>query len=286
MRHRLAKLLTCTLLCGMSIPPVLANPISYTAPTKDQPGMFSGELPIGRIGAVLLPDGLVEFSGDELKVGAVPDWLFDRDVVVRGAIVRAEIVPQKTDSIVAGLVYFFDGPWLQYLGSLRSVDVVDTISGEQIRGRIVARVGQAFALNPEGGGDTRKINFMDIKSISSPRAFNFNIVAPTTRLAPTNSSLSFEATRIDFSSSSVSARLIASRKAFLPQSTLAGADPGISNRSIGMFVAMDIFMDVAPAIAIPLVLNKSTQQAARNEIKKTLLMMNVQASSPSNSGGP
>src|ERR1700733_7592879 len=87
----------------------MAETIIYTAPAKDQPGKLAGELPIKRISSLLLPNGLVQLADDELKILAVPDWLFDRDVVLRGAIVRAEAATQQSGSIIGGLVYFYDG---------------------------------------------------------------------------------------------------------------------------------------------------------------------------------
>ena len=64
--------------------PGLANSMTYTAPTSEQPGKFTGELPIARIGTLALPDGLVKFSDDEMLVEAVPEWLFDHEQVLGG----------------------------------------------------------------------------------------------------------------------------------------------------------------------------------------------------------
>jgi len=250
--------------------PLLASPVTYTAPTKDEPGKLSGDIALSKIGPILLPDGLAQFSDDELVIGAVPDWLFDRDTVLRGAIVRAEFAPQQKISILAGLVYFYEGQWLSNLGSLRAVDVIETVSGEQIRGRIVGRVGQAFAVKPEAG-PSRKVNFAEIKTISSPRAYTFNIPTATTRLVPTDTSLTIDAALIRLAPTALNAHLIASRKATLPRSTLPGADPGVSKGTIASFIALDIISYVAPAVSIPLVLNHSTQTAALNQIHRALV---------------
>jgi len=266
----LAFVLFSALFLGMASTKALASTIVYTAPTKDTPGTLAGEIPLNKIGTILLPDGLLQFSNDELTIGAVPDWLFDRDVVLRGAIVRAELVPQQNISLLGGLVYFYSGQWLSSLGSLRAPDLIDTLSGEQIRGRILGRIGQAFAIKPESGG-TQKVNFSDIKTISSPRAFTFKISAPTTRLAPTDTSLTFDVSLITLTPTAINGRLIASRKATLPRSSLAGSEPGVSNQTIATFVALDIMGDIAPAVSIPLVLNRSNQSAALNAIHRSLV---------------
>ncbi len=252
------------LFAGGSI--ALAYPLTYTAPTADQAGKFTGELPIAKIGPLALPDGTVKLVDDEMIVEAVPEWLFDHDQVLRGVIVRAEVAAQKDTSMVAGLVFFMDGQWLANLGPKSSADIITTVKDEQIRGRIVARAGQAFVFQPELGG-TRKINFSEVKTITSPRAFSFNIPTPTARLSPTDNSLAFDSNLIRMAPSVSQARY---KQASVPKSTLAGADTGISNRAIGTFIALDIISEIAPAIVAPLVLNPSTQKHALKQISDAL----------------
>ncbi|MBX9720403.1 MAG: hypothetical protein K2X81_03315 [Candidatus Obscuribacterales bacterium] len=260
-----ASFLALVMLIGGSA--ALANSMSYIAPTSDQGGKFTGELPIAQIGPLSLPDGVVKFSDDEMIVEAVPDWLFDHDVVLKGVIVRAEVAANKDTSIVGGLVFFMDGQWLKNLGPKRTPDVITTVKDEVMSGRIVARAGQAFVFQPEQGG-TRKVNFSDVKSIVSPRAFSFNIPTPTARLSPTDNSLSFDSNLIRVSPSIARARF--AHRPSVPQSTLAGADTGISNRAIGTFIALDIISEIAPAITAPLVLNPSTQKHAIKLISDAL----------------
>jgi hypothetical protein len=248
--------------------PVFANSLTYTAPAGEQGGRFTGELPIARIGSVALPDGLVKFSDDEMLVEAVPDWLFDREQVLRAVIVRAEVASQQNTSVVAGLVFFLDGSWLPNLGPRRTVDEIVTNAGENILGRITGRSGQAFSVQPEQGG-VRKVNFSEIRSIKSPRAFAFNIPTPSARLSPTDSSFAFDSNMITLKPSTDQAR-IANAKARVPRSTLAGADPGVSDRAVNTFIALDIFSEIAPAIAIPLVLNPITQRHAIKQISRSL----------------
>lgn len=262
--------------------PVCANTISYTAPSADQPGKFTGELPLARIGSVALPDGRVRFSEDEMLVEAVPDWLFDREPVLKGVIVRAEVAAQANSSVVAGLVYFMDGQWLTNLGARRISDRIITTAGEEIVGRITARAGQAFSVQPEQGG-IRKVNFSDIKSIVSPRAFAFNIPTPTARLSPTDTTLTIDSNLLTLAPSVAQARF--AHKAIVPKSELAGADLGITNRAIATFIALDIISEIAPAVSIPLVLNRSTQAHALKQIRDALNNANgVSTSAVSGSG--
>jgi hypothetical protein len=279
MRTRTVLAIACALQLVLS-PVAWADTVTYTAPTKDQAGKLAGELPVQRISSILLPNGLVQLSDDELKILAVPDWLFDRDVVLRGAIVRAEAAAQQNGSVIGGLVYFYDGQWLTNLAATRAVDVIDTISGEEIRGRVMSRMGQAFAVKVESGG-TRKVAFAEIKSISSPRAYTFNIPSSTSRLVPTDAAISFDASSILLTPTPIAGKIIAAKKASLPKSTLPGTEPGISKSALATFIALDIINEIAPAIAIPLVLNRSTQAAALNEIHR----VGVQSAFAQN-GGP
>jgi len=279
MRTIACSIIACALQLVLS-PIAWADTVTYTAPTKDQAGKLAGELPLPRISSILLPNGVVQLADDELKILAVPDWLFDRDVVLRGAIVRAEAASQQSGSVIGGLVYFFDGQWLTNLAPTRAVDVIDTISGEEIRGHVMSRMGQAFAVKVDSGG-TKKLAFAEIKSISSPRAFTFNIPSSTTRLVPTDAAMSFDASSIKLTPTPIAGKIIAAKKASLPKSTLAGTEPGISKSALATFIALDIVNEIAPAIAIPLVLNRSTQAAALNQLNR----VGVQAAFNQN-GGP
>jgi hypothetical protein len=142
--------------------------LNYAAPTREEAGRFSGELPIVSIGAVRMPRGLVRFRDDELTVLAVPQWLFDRNVVLKGAIVETAIIDGKT---MQGLAYFFEGEWLESVVQSTGDDEIE-LGNTHVRGKILSRDGRSFVLK-RSDGSTEKIAFRDIKSITSPKAFTF-----------------------------------------------------------------------------------------------------------------
>lgn len=274
-------IVVASLLGAISPVTCFANTIVYTAATPDTAGKFSGELSLAHIGSIALPDGVARFSDDEMSIAAVPDWLFDREEVLKGVIVRAELATQGKTSVVAGLVFFMNGSWLKNLGPLRTSDHIVTNSEEEIRGRITSRSGQSFSVQPEKGG-IRKVKFSEIKSIVSPRAFAFNIAAPTARLSPTDSTLSIDSNLITMVPSI--SQFGFSRRTALPKTDLAGTDLGVTKKAMGTFLAIDLFSEIAPAIAIPLVLNKSTQNHALKLINDALQnSVNGNASSSSSS---
>lgn len=254
----------------------IANTIDYIPPTDSGRGELRGELPLNKIGTLLLPRGLVAFDDGELKILAVPRWLFDRNLVLKGAIVRAEIVSQPTSSIIGGLVFFYDGLWLSDLAKDDVPDVIDTMGDAQIRGRITARTDASFVVRHRNG-TTEKVAFADIKTIRSPRAFTFNIVAPPLQLSPSPASIKLEANQILFAQTRTQHNLLAMKQASLPISRLPGTERGISNKAIATFVAFDVMSIIAPAIVAPLVLQHRTQLAAINAQKR--FVQNQQAQS-------
>ncbi len=245
--------------------PGMTTPLVYMAPTENQNGSFQGELPIKRIGSLQLPKAVVQFAGEQVNVLAVPDWLFDRSLVLSGPLVKAQVDMQGQSSNVHGLVYFLEGLWLTNLGSATAIDVIDTVSGEQLRGRIRSVLDNAFAFKPDNG-PMRRLPFADIKNIRSPRAYVFSIPADMGKLAPAGNAVQFDSNSISFAPTFGSAALI--HNARVPKSTLSGTEPGISTAEIGTFIGLNVANEIAPAIAIPLVLNKHNLQGGLNEIQR------------------
>lgn len=265
-RIRIISLMALCLVAQMAsiTLPAMAGTITFTSGVADQPGKFEGELPIKILGSLKLPSGAVVFQDGQIKVMAVPDWLFDRNVVLSGPLVRAEFAGQGNDSVIAGLAYFLEGEWLTNLASPRAVDVIETLSGERISGRILSSMGSAFAIKPNDGA-TRKIDFSAIKTINSARAFRFSIPTRNVKILAPDNGISAEADTISFAPTFLRGGLIASRPT-VPKSTLPGAEPGISKGTIATFLALDFIVEVAPAIAIPLTLQHKTQEAALRQI--------------------
>ena len=269
MRHRKPFLILVLLISLISTEslaclPSLANALTYIAPTDNQNGGFQGELPIKRIGPLQLPKAVVQFTDEKVNVLAVPEWLFDRNLVLSGPLVKAQVDVQGQNSSVHGLVYFLEGLWLSNLGSNNAIDVIDTISGEQLRGRIRARLDNAFAFKPDNG-PIRKLPFTEIANIHSPRAYVFTVPAESGKVVPSGDAIQFESKNISFAPTFGSGAL--SQNAKVPKSTLSGTEPGMTTAEIGTFIGLNIANELAPAIAIPLVLNKRNLQGGLNEIK-------------------
>ncbi len=242
----------------------LAYPITYTAPSANQNASFIGEIPIKQIGSIALPKAVVQFKDTDINILAVPDWLFDRSNVLSGALVNIQVELQGNTNTLTGLAYFLEGLWIANLGSPNAIDVIDTISGEQLRGRIRARLDEGFAFKPENG-PMRKLLLKEIKNIKSPRAYTFSIYTEPGKLIPLSDSLQFNVSNISFVPTF--GRDFIAKNAKVPESHLAGTEPGITKTQIAAMVGMNMTVDLAPAIVIPLVLNKGNETAALHQIQ-------------------
>ena len=258
----LSLLATCTIIQGLALS-ATANPITYIPPTDNSSGSFSGEMPIKRIGPLLLPKAVVQLKGTDVNVLAVPDWLFDPNVVLAGTLVKAQIDVQGQSSSLRGLVYFSDGLWLSNIASQNALDIIDTTSGERYRGHIRTRLDNAFAFKPESGA-MQKLLFTEIKNINSPRAYIFTATCQSSKIAPANTAVQLEASDISFSPTFAHGSIM--RTASVPTSTLAGTEPGITKSQLTTMIGMNVFTDLAPAIAIPLALNRGTNSQAQREL--------------------
>lgn len=247
----------------------LAYLLTYTQATADQPASFAGSVPLAKIAGVLLPKGMASLEGDQMKIRAVPRWLFDRNLVLQGAIIRAEVVVQQSSCVLGGLVYFHEGQWLDALDKGNTIDWIDTISGAHLRGRVFACTEQTLQLRKKDGS-IEKIAFANIKAIKSPRAFAFNLTSLTNKPDADAKTFSFDVGQIVFKQTEARYALLAKRHSSLPKSNLSGTELGISKASLAYFAAFDIMSIIAPAIVIPLVINKRNQAAGQAEINKAL----------------
>jgi hypothetical protein len=245
----------------------LANTVVYTPPADNRAGTISGQLPLGRLGSLILPRGTASLAGDELQILAVPAWLFDRVMVLRGAIVRAESITEPADTRVGGLIYFFDGQWLPNLSKSKAAEQINTIDGGTVSGHITGRSDAALLIR-KNNGNTQTVAFSQILNIKSPRAFRFNFSSQSVQLNPTDGSMLFDSNQITMSQLTPQSALATFSRPSIPRSNLPGTELALSNRALAAFLAIDLLVEAAPAIVTPLVLNQSNLNAAENAIER------------------
>lgn len=231
----------------------LADPISFTPDAKNpqSAGNLVGQIPVKSIGSLALPEGLAVFDGHTIEVEAIPDWLFDRDAVLTGAVINSSMTTSGANAIVKGLAYFHAGSWIKNLAPLLARDTIRTVGGGTIVGNVQAVLPDGLeVLNLTGG--RQKVAFAEIADIISPRAFRFAASAESLKLDPASTAMQAEPLQIAFAGSGPAGRG-SSRRPTVPKSTLAGSEGGIPNSVIASEVLIDVALNVvAPAVAIPL----------------------------------
>jgi hypothetical protein len=263
-RLALTNLIALSTLLSTCNAALAANSFVYAVPTPEHAGKFNGEMPVDRIGHMLLPRGLASFAADELQIRAVPQWMFDRNAVLKGVIVRAEGAAQSNGGFVlGGLVIMLDGLWLDKLAKANEVESIDTTDGAVWKGRILGRINDSLNFQ-HTDGKAETITFSKIKTISSSRAFTFNINADGVKISPADSSMSFEAKQIVLKANRKQHVFLSHAR--VPKSDLPGTEQGISKTALATFIGLDMISTLASPIAIPLVLNAKNQRAAKNRI--------------------
>jgi hypothetical protein len=241
-----------------------ANTLAFTA-TGGNINAFEGDIPARSIGGVALPKGSVSVSGNTINVNAVPDWLFDKHNVLTGVILNPKLSTATTGSstdtsTITGIAYFLKGEWLSNLGRNQSSEIVTLTNGTVLAGNIGGTSNTALDMVLVDGTH-RSIDFSNVESITSPRAYPFKIPASSLKIEPSDGSYTAEVNSVSFTPAMFHSglNLFATNKPQVPKSTLPGTEGGISNKYIATMIATDILVNtIAPAIAIPIVFTRST----------------------------
>ncbi len=239
-----------------------ANSLAFTA-NGGNIIAFEGDVPARSIGGVALPKGSVTVSGTTINVNAVPEWLFDQHQVLTGIVINPKLSTENNQSTVTGIAYFLHGEWLSNLGRNLASEVVDLTDGAALSGHIGGTSSSALDMVLVDG-TRRSINFSDVSSITSPRAYPFKIPASSIKIEPSDGSYTAEVNEITFTPAMFHSRLalFSSNKPQVPKSTLPGTEGGVSNKYIATMIATDIISNtIAPSIAIPIVFTRSTLHA-------------------------
>lgn len=230
--------------------------------------------PVGSMGRLLLPQGLLKVRGQVVEVQAVPEWLFDRHTVLKGKLLQANVrsgeaaaSPNPNTSLDA-LVYFNDGDWLKelYRGK-RTRESITLKSGEIVSGN-VRSVGEE-ALNIELiPGTVKKIELADVVTVDSPYAYRINVALANVKIAPDSQDLAADGGAVQFTPATVVSgkfgnQLAKNKTAVLPASNLPGTEGGITRNKIAAMVAADTVNTLAPLVAIPIVVPLGERSAIR-----------------------
>ncbi len=174
-----AKLISLALLTALTVgqsafgSTMFFNPDSQSAAS----GSIDVVLPIDKLSSVPVPRGRIILNGNLAEVSMIPEWQFDRDIVLYGKVLDTRIVMAGKQPVARGVILFTDGAWIDYFDDHRQDEVVVTGKGS-VTGRIAEVTNTEITL--EAGTTTQKIFLADVLDVRSPRVFTF--IIPTTPL--------------------------------------------------------------------------------------------------------
>lgn len=171
------KSINLALVAALSALTLFANPalsaaISFTPQPDTNGGAVVGRVPISRFGALELPRGRAYFKTNVLELTAIPEYQFDRQIVLSGPILKAWSSQDAKTTSINGIAYFQDGDWLKYVDE-NSPDKVIT-ANDTFSGHITSLKKGFLEVTPDGGTPV-KIAIADIVQVISPRAYTFSM---------------------------------------------------------------------------------------------------------------
>lgn len=250
----------------MAQPHAFASTLAFTSDGSNIKA-FEGECSIASIGSIALPKGKLAISGITAEVSAVPDWLFDRHVVLTGTVVNPKLELAGLNNAVVGLILLTKGEWFSNLNHGRGPEILTLTNGTVLSGRITGV--QSTSLDMELANGTHKsVHFSEVVALDSSRAFTFRIPLNSIKLEPSDGSYTTEVVSASLQPTSHyrGARLFASNQPQVPKNNLAGTEGAVSNKQIAAMIATDIVSGtIVPAIAIPITFTRSTLHARQLE---------------------
>lgn len=271
-------LLGSVLLSSLSIQTVFAYPINVSPRTDGGEAKIEAKLDADNIGMLKIPRGSVKVNGEKITVGAIPEWLFDRHVVLKGTILRTEIEGAGASTRIRGLAYFESGEWLNNLDNIRRKDNLVLDSGAVL-------VGKLRGINAETldfqlvTGQLKRIKKSSMAKLISPRAYFFSIPAQAVKIDSNTGEITGEATAIAFNPtvSKKKQHWFAKRTPREPKSFLAGTEGGVSKAQLSGMIFMDIASTVAPLVIAPIVASPLGTKSADRQLNEFDQFERIQA---------
>jgi hypothetical protein len=153
-----------------------AATIDFTPDITGKSGTVRGKIPLEKLAGVDIPRGRVAFKGGLLEVTTVPEWQFDRSVVLSGPVLKTEARIEHGEAYIHGLAYLCDGDWVSYISPAIVRETLVTEKSELV-GQ-VERIENGAIEFVELNGQRSQIPVAAVKAIYSPKAFSFDLQAP------------------------------------------------------------------------------------------------------------
>jgi len=207
-------------------------------------------LPLTTVGSLVLPNGQLELTENEVHIEAIPEGLFDSRVIITGVIVSATPIDEQSSSMSA-LVYFYAGNWLNSLHYRPVSELIRTTDGKVYSGQIVDGDNKSLSIRrPDKSIVT--IDFKQIANIDSPRAFRMEIPVRNVHAA--------SGYMVGQANSAVFEPTVASRTTTMAANPmmhpfLLGNERGLKNSSFAAYLSADVAVFLAGVIGASVVFN-------------------------------
>jgi hypothetical protein len=168
------KLITSLALCLLALAPANAATVFYSPDGgTGGSGSIESALPLDKLGPIPLPRGRFWIRGDRVEVSMIPEWEFDRHIVLSGPVLDTRLTQTSNGTIATGTLFFNQGDWLNYYDNPRAIETVTT-QMQSVSGRITS-VDNSQIVMTTIGGQTLVLPMASVTAVRSPRAFTFTI---------------------------------------------------------------------------------------------------------------
>lgn len=239
--RRVASFMILLLLCQLLLPlRALAEPITFDK-TKSA---IQGQLPVDKIGALLLSEGFASFAGTAVTITGKPELSAQTQSLLQGTLVKPEVTIAGSQSALTGTVYFNDGPALSTLEDKKFKEKISLTDATTVTGPISSITADQIVV----GGKT--IDLSKVATITSPRVFKIHVALDLIVPPVPGQPISGNASSVQFISTSPT----------LAGSTTANNNPpergkGHHHVIVKVIAVVALGCIIATAIALPIALS-------------------------------
>jgi hypothetical protein len=132
------------------------------------------EVPVRKIGFLLLAEGTALINGEDIKIQARSDSSHMIEELLSGKILDKEIISNGDKPLLKGRAYFSQGAKLSVLEPHCTGESVELTDGTKINGHITELNKEGLTIEPLTGS-AQHIAMNAVSKIHSPKVFNYTI---------------------------------------------------------------------------------------------------------------
>ena len=150
--------------------PAGAAAVTYT-PGDVKGGAVDGEVPVNKVGDLLLTDAAAIIKGNVIDVESKDAATGVKKTVLSGVVFGTKVTGTGAQAKVSGYAYFRQGPGMATIDDSDCEEMIDIEDGGVVGGKIVAVNRDELVLST--GAGERRIPTDKIKRLCSPRVYSF-----------------------------------------------------------------------------------------------------------------